>query len=138
MRTYIKYQLLLFRRPAYCRYFVAAVLATIASGMIYICNAWLVVTLDHHLSIVVYTFLAFWLPNALLSPIAGSIVDRYDRKRTIVVGMLLYSAIYAGFTFALQIFPAPHIAWLFIVYILMVVLNAFFMPGLMAFIRERH
>ena len=136
MRAYIKDRLQLFRQPAYCRYFVAAVLATLASGMIYICNAWLVVTLDHHLSIVIYTFLAFWVPNALVSPIAGSIVDRYDRKHTVVVGMLLYTAIYVGFGVALQIVPAPHIAWLFIVYTLMGVLNAFFMPGLMAFIRE--
>ncbi len=136
MKTYLKDRARIFKQSAFSRYFIAAILATLASGMTYISNTWLVVSLNHELSAVIWSFLVFWLPNAIFSPFAGAIIDRLDRKYVVGFGIMAFGLCYGGFGILLHFVPALHLFWIYSIYFVMGTLGAFFMPGLMAFIRE--
>jgi DHA3 family macrolide efflux protein-like MFS transporter len=136
LKTYIKERIKIFKQPAYFCYFVAAIIATLAMGMAYISNTWLVVSLDHQLSAVIWSFLSFWLPNAIFSPFAGSIIDRLDRKYVVSLSLLALGICYGAFGIVLHFIPALHLYWIYIIYFVMGTLSAFFMPAVMAFMRE--
>ena len=136
MKQYLKDRVILFRKPAYSRYFVAAIMATIASGFVYIANTWLVVSLDHPLKMVVWSFIAFWLPKAILSPFAGAIIDRLDRKLVTAGGIVILGISYAIFALMINLYPAINIYWIYAYYTYLGVFNSFFLPSLIAFIRE--
>ena len=60
MTTYLKNRLTIFKKPAFTLFFIAAILGTLANGFVYISNTWLVVSLNHSLSAVLWSFLVFW------------------------------------------------------------------------------
>ena len=94
------------------------------------------VSLDHGLSEVIWSFLAFWLPNAIFSPFAGAIIDRLDRKYLVGFGIMAFGLCYGGFGILLYFIPNLHLSWIYIIYFVMGILGAFFLPGIIAFIRE--
>jgi MFS transporter, DHA3 family, macrolide efflux protein len=136
LKTHLKDRARIFKQPAYSRYFIAAIMATLAFGLTYISNTWFVVSLDHELNAILWSFLAYWLPNAFFSPFAGAIVDRLNRKYVAGFGFMAFGLCYGGFGILVYFIPSLHLYWIYIIYFIMGVLSAFFMPGLMAFIRE--
>jgi DHA3 family macrolide efflux protein-like MFS transporter len=136
MKTYLKGRLSLFKQRAYRRFFFAAVLATFANGFIYIANTWLVVSLNHSLSAVIGSFLAYWLPNAILSPFVGTLIDRVDRKYIVGFSFILLGLCFGVFGIVLNFSPHLPLHWIYLTYVVFGALGAFIMPGIMAFIRE--
>ena len=136
MKTYLKDRARIFKQSAFSRYFISAILATLANGMTYISNTWLVVSLDYNLSAVIWSFLAFWLPNAIFSPFAGALIDRLDRKYVTGFGIIAMGVCFGGFGIILSFFPNLHLYWIYIIYFILGILMAFFQPAIMSFIRE--
>lgn len=136
MKAYIKNRLALFKQTAYSRYFFAMILATFGNGLIYISNTWLVVSLGHSLSAVIYSFLAYWIPKALVSPFAGTLTDRLDRKLFVGLGIISIGLVFAAFGMILYVSPNLHLYWIYLVYSILGILMSFFMPAIMAFMRE--
>ena len=89
MKIYLKNRCALFMQPAFLRYFLSCTLAALGFGVGYIATTWLLLELDNSLSAVIWGNLAYWVPNALCSPLAGVIVDRVDRKKLIGYGDIL-------------------------------------------------
>jgi len=136
MKTYLKDRLNLFKQPAFSLFFMAAILGTLANGFVYISNTWLVVSLNHSLSAVLWSFLAFWLPKMLVSPFAGAVIDRVDRKLLAGFGIIIMGLYFGGFGIVLYFFPHLHIYWIYFIYFLLGAIGAFFLPGIMALMRE--
>ena len=128
MKTYLKGRLSLFKQTAYSRFFMAAVLATFANGFIYIANTWLVVSLDHSLTAVIGSFLAYWLPNAILSPFVGTLIDRMDRKYVVGLSIILMGLCFGVFGIVLNFFPNLPLYSIYLTYVVFGALGAFLMP----------
>ena len=126
MKTYFKGRLSLFKQTAYSRFFFAAVLATFANGFIYIANTWLVVSLDHSLSAVIGSFLAYWLPNAILSPFVGMLIDRMDRKSIVGFSFILLGLCFAVFGVVLNFFPHLPLYSIYLTYVVFWGVGCFF------------
>ena len=79
--SYLHNRLILFKQPAFLCYTLTCLFATLGSGISYIAVPWII--LQHHNSVIAMAIAAalFWLPNVLLSPLAGVITDRYPRDR---------------------------------------------------------
>jgi predicted MFS family arabinose efflux permease len=74
--------------------------------------------------------LARFLPPLLLAPVAGVLLDRYDRKRLMIASDILRSVIVVGFLFA----TTPDRLWLiYLLTVLQFSLSAIFEPGRSAF-----
>jgi MFS transporter, DHA3 family, macrolide efflux protein len=136
MKAYLKNRLTLFTQTAYARYFIAVFIATLANGFVYISNTWLVVSLNHSLTAVLWSFLAYWIPKVIFSPVAGTLIDRIDRKLLVGFGIMSMGLCFGSFGIILSFFPHLHLYWIYIIYFVLGTLGAFFMPGIMAFFRE--
>lgn len=136
MKAYLKNRCALFMQPAFRRYFLGGILATLGFGIGYIATTWLLLELDNSLSSIVWGFLAYWVPNALCSPLAGVIVDRVDRKKLIGYGDILCGLAYAALGVILFFVPKVSVYWVYLIWIIIGILQGFYLPALMAFIRE--
>ena len=136
MKTYLKNRGALFAQPAFFRYFLGGILATLGFGIGYIGTTWLLLSLDNSLSALIWGFLAYWVPNALCSPLAGVIVDRFDRKKLIGIGDILCGITYAALGVILFFVPNVSIYWVYFIWAIIGILQGFYTPALMAFIRE--
>ena len=87
---------------------------------------------------------AFWLgmvgfasqiPAFFLAPVAGVLVDRWNRHRLIIVTQAL--AMIQAFVLAYLIYTGRiNVAWIMVLSVLMGLINAFDMPGRQAFLLE--
>ena len=136
MKIYLKNRCVLFIQPAFLRYFLSCTLAALGFGVGYIATTWLLLELDNSLSAVIWGNLAYWVPNALCSPLAGVIVDRVDRKKLIGYGDILCALSYAALGVILFFVPKISVYWVYLIWIIIGILQGFYVPALMAFIRE--
>lgn len=75
----------LLRNKPYFYYAMSAFLAMISYGMSYIALTWIVLHYDGGgVKPVVILMVCFWLPSVLLSPFAGALVDRLNRRRLFI------------------------------------------------------
>ncbi len=59
-------------------------------------------------------FMTYWLPGILLGSLAGVFVDRWDRKRTLVMNNLMQTAVVL---LLLVLIVAPSDEWLWLAYV---------------------
>lgn len=71
-------------------------------------------------------FIAKLLPNVVAAPFAGLVVDRFDRRRLMIVADLLRALIVAGF---LLISPDSWVGWVYLLAVAQVSVSAVFQPA---------
>lgn len=136
MLSHLKERFAIFNWPPFRKFFIAEFCASFANGFMYIANTWLVVSIGHSLVAVIWSFLAYWIPRALFLPLAGAIVDRVNRKYFVGCGFIVMGLCFGGFGVFLHFFPKIHLFWICVFYAILGAMGAFFMPAIMAFMRE--
>jgi len=121
------------RHRNYRLFFIGQGISLVGTWLTRFATAWLAYRLTH--SGLILGLVSFFgqMPSALLSPLAGVLVDRWDRHRTIVVTQIfamLQSAALAFFMFA-GLMTVWHLLWLGAVQAL---INAFDMPARQSFL----
>ena len=121
------------RHKNYRLFFIGQGISLVGTWLTRFATAWLAYRLTH--SGLILGLVSFFgqMPSALLSPLAGVLVDRWDRHRTIVVTQIfaaLQSAALAFFMFA-GLMTVWHLLWLGAV---QAVINAFDMPARQSFL----
>jgi MFS family permease len=123
------------RHRNYRLFFIGQGISLVGTWLTRFATSWLAYKLTHSGTILGLVSLFGQLPSALLSPIAGVIVDRFDRHRVIVItqiAAMLQSAALAFFMFA-GLMTVWHLLLLGVV---QAVINAFDMPARQSFMRE--
>ena len=90
------------------RFFILdAILTFIGRSMSYIVITWYVISINNHLSQVIYVSLAFWIPAILFSLLSGIIVDCYPRKNVIIISNIIRILAFMGIASLLPISNYP-------------------------------
>ncbi|HLD16775.1 MAG TPA: MFS transporter [Coxiellaceae bacterium] len=124
----------LFQNKAFFWYALSCFFVLFANGLNFLAMSWLMISETNQIHGMVNIMIGFWLPNLIISPFAGVIVDRYSRRACLFtseclrsVCMLVLGAIsYWAFS--------PTLIYL-IAYI-QGALFAFIFPAIIAIIRE--
>ncbi|MEO8153334.1 MAG: MFS transporter [Rhizobacter sp.] len=123
------------RLPEYRKYFAAAVLAAIGSGMYFVAISWYLFKTSGSTMAIGWAFIATTLPGLLLSPIVGVLVDRWDSKRVCAVADLLRGLILLLLAFGMAtgtLLPLHiYVASFFIA-----LCDNFFQPAIGALVRD--
>jgi len=128
-------RLALFAHPGFSAYLIACFLSTFGSGLSYITANWLILSVHNDVITVLVMMICFWLPNALLGPYWGVIVDRYSRKWLLVWSNLVRAIILLAFAWYVHRFGMSVVA----LDVLMLLLGSMFgliLPASIAFVRE--
>ncbi len=99
------------RHPGYRAYFVTSALAMMADNIEHVISYWLVFQKFQSPALGGFAVLAHWLPFLFFSVYSGLLADRYDPRRIIQLGMLLFMLASLGwgvlfFTDALEMWHA--------------------------------
>ena len=78
------------RSPPYRAQFVAYVLAMMADNIEHVISYWVVFQKFHSPALAGFAVLSHWLPYLLFSVSVGGLTDRFDPRRIIQCGMLLF------------------------------------------------
>jgi len=78
------------RHPGYRAYFVTYVLAMMADNIEHVISYWMAFQKFHSAALGGFAVLSHWLPFLLFSVPVGGLADRFDPRRIIQVGMLLF------------------------------------------------
>ncbi len=84
---------LVLRQREYRKYFIAALLAAIGSGMYFVAISWYLFKTSGSTMAIGWAFIATTLPGLLLSPVVGVLVDRWNPKHVCAAADLLRCAI---------------------------------------------
>ena len=79
--------------------FTTFVLAMMADNVEHVISYWMVYQKFHSPALAGFAVLSHWLPFLLFSVAVGGLTDRFDSRRIIQVGMLLFAAASAGWGF---------------------------------------
>ncbi|HEY3803605.1 MAG TPA: MFS transporter [Kofleriaceae bacterium] len=123
------------RHRNYRLFFIGQGISLVGTWLTRFATSWLAYKLTHSGTILGAVALFGQLPSALLSPLAGVVVDRLDRHRVIVVTQIaagLQSAALAIFMFT-GMMTVWHLLWLGAV---QAVINAFDMPARQSFMGQ--
>ncbi len=99
------------RHPGYRAYFVTSALAMMADNIEHVISYWVVFQKFQSPALGGFAVLSHWLPFLFFSVYSGLLADRYDPRRIIQLGMLLFMLASLGwgvlfFTDALEIWHA--------------------------------
>src|SRR5688500_16835594 len=83
---------LLHRHPAFCRLWIAAAVSQVGDWLSLVAVASLALVAGGPIGLAL-AFAAHALPGALLSPFAGALVDRMDRRRVMIATDLISMAL---------------------------------------------
>lgn len=78
------------RIPGYRRHFITYMLAMMADNIEHVISYWVVFERFHSPALGGFAVLAHWLPLLLFSVAAGALAHRFDPRRIIQLGMLLF------------------------------------------------
>lgn len=84
------------KTPAYRAQFASFVLAMMADNIEHVISYWVVFQKFHSPALAGFAVLSHWLPFLLFSVATGALADRFDPRRIIQCGMLLFIAASAG------------------------------------------
>ena len=87
------------KSPPYRAQFVAYVLAMMADNIEHVISYWVVFQKFHSPALAGFAVLSHWLPFLLFSVAVGALADRFDPRRIIQCGMLLFIVASAGWGF---------------------------------------
>ena len=85
MLGHYQQRLALFKHQPYALYVLACFLINIGGGISYVAMAWLLLNMHSGISSVMWLMVCYWVPNALFSPFAGVLVDRYSRRLVVLL-----------------------------------------------------
>ncbi|MEO1944486.1 MAG: MFS transporter, partial [Candidatus Thioglobus sp.] len=115
-------------------------LITVSGGaMTYIALTWYVLQLNNSLTSIIILAVCFWTPSVFLAPIAGYIVDRFNRKKTYVLCNLIRALAVFIVALAIIMFAKNNTEKLYLCYALNLVTGiifSFIMPAATALTRE--
>ncbi len=80
MISHLKERLELFKIKPFRYYVMSCTLAMFGNGLTYVAMTWLLVKSNHQVTAVAILMACFWLPNIILGPFSGVLVDKYSRK----------------------------------------------------------
>lgn len=117
------------------RYFLlSCILTTFGTGLSYIAFSWLILQSGGTVVDMAALMLWFWVPNALLGPLLGVIVDRYSRKKVILISNTIRGLFVLGFAFYLRHgMSITLVDWL---YFVSGIVFGIYWPAVVALIRE--
>jgi MFS family permease len=85
--------------PAYRTQFISFVLAMMADNIEHVISYWMMFQKFHSPALAGFAILSHWLPFLLFSVAVGGLSDRFDSRRIIQCGMLLFVVASAGWGF---------------------------------------
>src|SRR5262245_34158759 len=104
---------LLKRRPAYRRFWLANVTSMLGDWLTYVAVSILALERGQGALAIAFVLIAHQLPQALLSPFAGTIVDRFDRKKVMLFATSTQAILTAAMALA-AIFDALLLVQIFL------------------------
>jgi MFS family permease len=78
------------RQPGFARYLTGSSLAMMADSIEHVISYWMVFDKFHSQALGGYAVISHWLPFLVFSIWSGALADRFDPRRIIQVGMLMY------------------------------------------------
>ena len=84
------------RHPASRAYLVGAALAMMADSIEHVISYWMIYEKFHSPSLAGFAVIAHWVPFIFFSVWAGALADRFDPRRIIQAGMVMFMAVSAG------------------------------------------
>ena len=84
------------RHPGYRAYFLTSAVAMMADSIEHVISYWIMFQKFHSPALGGFAVLAHWLPFLLFSVYSGALADRFDPRRIIQAGMLLFMAASLG------------------------------------------
>src|SRR5579885_2505787 len=80
------------RHPGYRVYFVTTALAMMADSIEHVISYWMVFQKFHSPALAGFAVISHWVPFLLFGVWSGALADRYDPRRIIQLGMVLFMA----------------------------------------------
>jgi MFS family permease len=81
------------RHPAFRTYVIAATLAMMADNIEHVISYWVLHQKFHSPALGAFAVISHWVPFLLLSGYTGALADRYNPRRQMIVGMLLFMSV---------------------------------------------
>ena len=78
------------RQPGYGAYLAGTMLAMMADSIEHVISYWMIYQKFHSPALAGYAVISHWLPFLLFSVWSGALADRFDPRRIIQFGMLLF------------------------------------------------
>ncbi len=84
------------RNPGYRGYVIAATLAMMADNIEHVITYWVLHQKFHSPALGAFAVISHWVPFLLLSGYTGALADRYNPRRIMQIGMLLFMGVSIG------------------------------------------
>ena len=84
------------RHPGFRAYFIAGALAMMADSIEHVISYWIMFQKFHSPALGGFAVLSHWLPFLLFSVYSGALADRFDPRRIIQIGMLIFMLVSVG------------------------------------------
>jgi MFS family permease len=84
------------RHPGFRRYFACSVMAMMADNIEHVISYWIIYQRFHSPTLGGIAVLTHWLPFLLFSVYSGALADRFDPRRIIQIGLLMYMSVSAA------------------------------------------
>ena len=84
------------RHPGFRVYFIGAALAMMADNIEHVISYWIIFEKFKSPALGGFAVIAHWLPFLLFSFYAGALADRFDPRRIIQIGMVMFMAVSLG------------------------------------------
>jgi MFS family permease len=81
------------RHPGFRSYFLLSALAMMADNIEHVISYWVIFQKFHSPALGGFAVVSHWLPFLLFSVYSGALADRYDPRRMIQIGMLLFMGV---------------------------------------------
>ena len=113
---------------------LSCVLAMFGNGLTYISMIWVLLQIENTVASTAMLMTAFWLPNVILGPFAGTLVDRFDRRKLLIVCNCIRGIILCLFSLLLMMHFSAVLIYILAAFSGMVL--AFYVPAAISFVRE--
>jgi len=106
------------RHPGYRAYFAGSALAMMADSIEHVISYWIIFQKFHSPALGGFAMLSHWLPFLFFSVWSGALADRFDSRRIIQIGMLLFmtASVGWGVLFLTGVLEMWHAAALLVVH----------------------
>ena len=84
------------RHPGFRAYFIVGALAMMADSIEHVISYWIMFQKFHSPALGGFAVLSHWLPFLLFSVYSGALADRFDPRRIIQIGMLIFMLVSVG------------------------------------------
>jgi MFS family permease len=84
------------RHPGFRAYFILGALAMMADSIEHVISYWIMFQKFHSPALGGFAVISHWLPFLLFSVYSGALADRFDPRRIIQIGMLIFMAVSVG------------------------------------------